>query len=190
LIYSARAMSMAGQQKIPSSWRPGEGPPRRKLVVLLWRRAYCARRGSAGGNSLADQAAASFPARRMAAPARHLDALRGRLGACEGASTSQAHAVAVVTEAAGAARSAAALTTEAVRTAARWRRRRFWQGGWSGGASCGAVEGGDERRERHDDGGVSGDAASEALTAAAIASAVTAVAVGAAAVMAVAATED
>ena len=48
------------------------------------------------------------------------------------------------------------------------------------------VQGGDERREGRDDGGVSGDAASEALEVVAIALAVAAVAVGAAMMMAAA----
>ncbi len=76
--------------------------------------AYCAWRGS--GTSLANP---PLRIRLLDAWQFRLDAwTRGRLGACEGASSSQAHLAAVVTEAAAAAASAAALTAVAVRTSA------------------------------------------------------------------------
>ena len=83
-------------------------------VSSVRRCAYCAWRGS--GTSLA-----KTPLRLRLLDARQfrLDVwTNGRLGACEGASSLQAHAAAVVTEAAASAASTAALTAVAVG----WRR--------------------------------------------------------------------
>ena len=76
--------------------------------------AYCARRGT--GTSLAKPPPRL---RLLDAWQFRLDAwTRGILGACERASSSYAHAAAVVTEAAESGSNAAALTAVAVRTAA------------------------------------------------------------------------
>ncbi len=125
-----------------SAWRPGgalatESAPRRREDARCGTRS-CASCASArfshayGGilrkavrilrmarlRHLASQAAASPWAPRRSWQFQ-LDALtRGRLGACEGASSSQAHAAAVVTEAAASAESALALTAVAVRMSA------------------------------------------------------------------------
>ena len=83
-------------------------------VSTARRCAYCAWRGS--GTPLAKP---PLRLRPLDAWQFRLDAwTRGRLGACKGASSSQAHAAAVVTEAAASAASAAALTVVAVRMSA------------------------------------------------------------------------
>ena len=76
--------------------------------------AYCAWRGS--GTSLTKP---PLCLRLLDAWQFRLDAwTRGPLGACEGASSSQAHTAAVVTKAAASAASAAALTAVTVKTTA------------------------------------------------------------------------
>ena len=83
-------------------------------VSFARRCAYCARRGS--GTLLAKP---PLCLRLLDAWHIRLDAwTRGRLGAWKGASSSQAHTAAVVTEAAASAASAGARTAVAVRTAA------------------------------------------------------------------------
>ncbi len=69
-----------------------------KLVVLAVARIL--RMAWLSWRQLDGQATASFPAQRMAVPARRSDAAWTPGRVCEGASSSQAHAAAVVTEAA------------------------------------------------------------------------------------------